>query len=170
MFGSQIFQPMRAADSYLQLSTIGSVNDLGCFFFNQKEICMEDLVPLEVILQTKYLPEVISYEQQHLLGAAQRNAAVMPSVADQGCCSACNPYVPYRVAPIVLVFNIFFPGFGTIIAAYYDPKGINCKAVTCGIFQFALTIVLVGWIWSVVQGCAIYNKSRELADENQNYN
>ena len=86
---------------------------------------------------------------------------VMPSVADQGCCSAANPYVPYNVAPIVLVFDIFLPGVGTIIAAYFDPSGCNCKTITCGIFQMAMTVILVGWIWSIVQGVMIYNKSME---------
>ena len=85
----------------------------------------------------------------------------MPSVDDQGCCSAANPYVPMTVAPIVLILDIFFPGVGTLVAAYYDPSGCNCKTITCGIFQMLLTIVVAGWIWSVVQGCMIYNKSRQ---------
>lgn len=44
----------------------------------------------------------------------------LPSVDDTGCCSAANPYVPVEIAPVVLVMNIFMPGVGTIVAAYYD--------------------------------------------------
>ena len=58
----------------------------------------------------------------------------MPSVADQGCCSAANPYVPMTAAPFVLVFDIFSPGVGTLVAAYYDNSGCNCKTITCGVF------------------------------------
>ena len=87
----------------------------------------------------------------------------MISSDGQGCCSACNPYVPVDIAPVVLVLNIFMPGVGTILAAYYDPNGCNCKAITCGIFQMLTVCILVGWIWSIVQGNAIYQKSKEWA-------
>ena len=84
-----------------------------------------------------------------------------PSVEGTGSCSASNPYVPMTAAPFVLVFDIFSPGVGTLVAAYYDPSGCNCKTITCGIFQILLSPVFVGWIWSIVQGCMIYNKSRQ---------
>ena len=58
---------------------------------------------------------------------------VMPSPADEGCCSSANPYVPINVAPMVLLMNIFVPGVGTIIAAYFDPDGLNKKTMTCGV-------------------------------------
>ena len=57
----------------------------------------------------------------------------MPSPADEGCCSSANPYVPANVAPMVLIMDVFFPGVGTVIAAYYDPGGLNKKTMTCGI-------------------------------------
>ena len=94
-----------------------------------------------------------------------------PTVAegeDTACCSAANPYVPVDVAPIVMVMNIFAPGVGTMIAAYYDNAGCNCKTVTCGIFQMMLAALLVGWIWSICQGVAIYKKSLDWADQKQN--
>ena len=86
---------------------------------------------------------------------------VMPSPDDQGCCSAANPYVPANVAPMVLIMDIFVPGVGTVIAAYYDPTGVNRKTMTCGICQMLLTVVVVGWIWSIIQGYCIYKKSIE---------
>ena len=76
-------------------------------------------------------------------------ASEVPSPDDEGCCSAANPYVPVNIAPIVLVLDIFLPGVGTIISAYYDPSGCNCKTITCGIFQMLTVIILVGWIWSI---------------------
>jgi hypothetical protein len=94
-----------------------------------------------------------------------------PTVAegeDTACCSAANPYVPVDVAPIVMVMNIFAPGVGTMIAAYYSDSGCNCKTVTCGIFQMMLAALLVGWIWSICQGVAIYKKSLDWADQQQN--
>ncbi len=84
-----------------------------------------------------------------------------PSVESDGCCGSANPIVPPNVAPIVLVMDIFLPGVGTIIAAYYDPSGCNCRAITSGIFQMLLTLILVGWIWSICQGHAIYAKSND---------
>ena len=75
--------------------------------------------------------------------------STMPSSADDGCCGRANPYVPEKVAVIVLVLDVFLPGVGTILSAYYDPAGCNCATITCGIFQMLLTIVLVGWIWSI---------------------
>ena len=59
---------------------------------------------------------------------------IMPSPADEGCCSAANPYVPINVAPMVLIMDIFIPGSGTIIAAYFDPDGLNHKTMVCGVF------------------------------------
>ena len=92
--------------------------------------------------------------------------AELPSSADEGCCSAANPYVPENIAPIILVLDIFMPGVGTILAAYYDPAGCNCKTITCGIFQMLTVVILVGWIWSIWQGAAIYKKSKQYAEAN----
>ncbi len=74
---------------------------------------------------------------------------IMPSPDEDGCCGACNPYVPINVAPMVRWFNIFIPGVGTIIAAHFDPNGLNYKAMTCGAFQIILTPVVIGWLWSI---------------------
>jgi len=78
--------------------------------------------------------------------------SAIPSVEDDGCCGKANPIVPADVAPIVMVFDILCPGLGTMIAAYYDPNGCNCATMTCAIFQMMLGVVLVGWIWSIIQG------------------
>lgn len=75
----------------------------------------------------------------------------VPKSSDgEGCCQAAIPYVPLNIGVLVLCLDIFLPGVGTIVSAYYDPNGCNCKTVTCGIFQLILTPVLVGWIWSII--------------------
>ena len=86
---------------------------------------------------------------------------VPKSSADDGCCGASIPYVPYNIGVLVLCLDIFLPGIGTLVSAYYDPSGCNCKTVTCGIFQLILTPVLIGWIWSIIQGSYTYKKSKQ---------
>ena len=75
------------------------------------------------------------------------------------CCADANPLVPQDIALVVLILNIVMPGIGTIVSAYYDPNGCNCKTVTFGILQSLLIIVIVGIVWSILQGLAIYHKS-----------
>ena len=53
---------------------------------------------------------------------------------DTGCCSDVMPIVPQDIAPIIMVLDIFLPGIGTCLAAYYYPDGCNCKTMTCGVF------------------------------------
>ena len=77
------------------------------------------------------------------------------------CCADANPIVPPEVAIVVLVLNIVAPGIGTYVAAYYDPSGCNCKTVTFGVLQQLLVIVIVGWVWAILQGLAIYRKSED---------
>lgn len=101
--------------------------------------------------------------ETQLLQATSPTVYDVPSSEGEGCCSEANPYVPVNVAPIVLVLDIFLPGVGTIVAAYYDPSGCNCKTITCGIFQMLTTVILVGWIWSIAQGACIYKKSKQYA-------
>ena len=75
------------------------------------------------------------------------------------CCADANPLVPQDIALVALILNIISPGVGSIVAAYFDPKGCNCKCATFGILQMLLAIVIAGIVWSIVQGLAIYNKS-----------
>ena len=68
------------------------------------------------------------------------------------CCASANPLVPKNIALIVLILNIGTPGVGSIVAAYFDPKGCNCKCATFGILQLLLAIIIVGFVWSIYQG------------------
>jgi len=53
------------------------------------------------------------------------------------------------------------PGVGSIVAAYMDPNGCNCKCATFGILQGVLAVVIAGWVWSIIQGVMIYQKSND---------
>ncbi len=68
--------------------------------------------------------------QDEMLGAT----FVPKSAEGDGCCGAAIPYVPYQIGVLVLCLDIFLPGIGTLVSAYYDPSGCNCKTITCGIF------------------------------------
>ena len=98
------------------------------------------------------------YTKDNLLGSS--STFTPKSTSGDGCCGEANPYVPYNIAIVVLCLDIFLPGIGTLVSAYYDPNGCNCKTITCGIFQLILTPILVGWIWSIIQGTYIYKKSK----------
>ena len=74
----------------------------------------------------------------------------MPSAADEGCCASCNPYVPDYVAPMVLLFNTFLPGSGSILAAHFDPDGMNSKCMACGVMQMLTSLIVIGWVWSII--------------------
>ena len=77
------------------------------------------------------------------------------------CCASANPLVTLDIALVVLIVNILVPGVGSMVAAYYDPKGCNSKCGIFGILQLLLAVIIVGWIWSIVQGVAIYKKSHD---------
>ena len=61
---------------------------------------------------------------------------------------------------IILVLNCISPGLGSLVAAYLDPNGCNCKCATFGILQAITAVFIAGYIWSIMQGLAIYKKSK----------
>ena len=87
----------------------------------------------------------------------EQNRANAPQTDE--CCADANPLLTQDIALTVLILQIVTPGIGAIVAAYYDPKGCNCKCATFGVLQLLLVIVIAGYVWSIVQGVAIYNKS-----------
>ena len=68
------------------------------------------------------------------IGKVRRVSGHFRAGVRDGCCGAAIPYVPYNIGVLVLCLNIFLPGIGTFVSAYYDPSGCNCKAITCGVF------------------------------------
>ena len=70
---------------------------------------------------------------------------------------------------VCFVLNCLLPGWGTMISAFScthmipDPKSkFSCGTFTDGMFQFYLSPVLFGWIWSIIVGWNIYKKGRDL--------
>ena len=78
---------------------------------------------------------------------------------------------------ICLVLNIVVPGTGTIISSFSyfryvtleekaqnetkKPKFCDWAKMCDGLMQFVLTFFIIGWIWSIVVGCNLYNVSKE---------
>lgn len=58
------------------------------------------------------------------------------------------PVLDSAMAAVVLVVNILIPGVGTIIAGVLSGQ----KLIGRGIAQFFLAIVIVGWVWGIVNG------------------
>ena len=59
---------------------------------------------------------------------------------------------------ILFIFNIIIPGSGTIIGAINQ----NCIGIQIivGIMQFfSAPILFIGWIWSIIWGFKIFDKS-----------
>mmetsp|Transcript_7866 Transcript_7866/g.7349 ORF Transcript_7866/g.7349 Transcript_7866/m.7349 type:complete len:92 (+) Transcript_7866:32-307(+) len=68
-------------------------------------------------------------------------------------------------ALICLILNILWPGLGTMINACY---GDHVGAGICyGLLQMLTCILLVGWIWAIVYGCKILDKSKQEATDYQ---
>ena len=63
----------------------------------------------------------------------------------------------------VLVFNIFLPGSGTLLAGIVGSKcqmRLFLNNLVVALIQLALVpYLLTGWIWSVYTGALIYEKS-----------
>jgi hypothetical protein len=64
---------------------------------------------------------------------------------------------PWGIACLILdVLPI--PGLGTIIAGVRDGRNLT-RDVVIGILQFILAFALIGWVWSIVWGIAIFVNS-----------
>ena len=69
-------------------------------------------------------------------------------------------------ATICLVFNILLPGVGTIINAFLGDNNYG-PGLLIGIIQIlTVPIFLIGWIWSIIYGVKIMNKSKIEEGEN----
>lgn len=66
------------------------------------------------------------------------------------------PIVPRKWGIICLVFNIFPPGIGTMVAAGNQE---SVKHFVFGLLQFLFFWTLVGWIWSIWWGINIFRHS-----------
>ena len=90
-------------------------------------------------------------------------------ILNQGMGMDMRPYVCGRPVPkidpcsaiAVLILNIFFPGFGTMICGCIPHEGsMNCMGDCCCFFWLGyahclLWPILVGWILGIVLGCQL---------------
>jgi len=67
--------------------------------------------------------------------------------------------LPRRTAIVILCLNVFLPGFGTFIAGLYGGGEVVFNNLIVGILQGLLSLILVGWIWSIYTGYCIYEES-----------
>ncbi|KAF0984193.1 hypothetical protein FDP41_007370 [Naegleria fowleri] len=64
---------------------------------------------------------------------------------------------------IILLLNIFLPGVGTLVAGCVTSKKKKVKfCIIFGLLQMLLSVVLIGWLWSIFWGVFIYKRSTGL--------
>ena len=64
-------------------------------------------------------------------------------------------------AMVILILNIVFPGFGTLISSCLDRNGCNCSAVCLSFLQaFTIPLCLLGWVWSIMWGIRVHAHNR----------
>ena len=56
---------------------------------------------------------------------------------------------------LLLCLNIVLPGTGTLMSSCMD-SSFNILALICGVLQLAMAILVIGWLWSIFHGYAIY--------------
>ena len=61
---------------------------------------------------------------------------------------------------IVLLLSILLPGWGTIIAGILAKGESQKPAIIVGILQIVTCWLLIGWVWSIITGLAIYKNSQ----------
>ena len=59
---------------------------------------------------------------------------------------------------VLFIVNIIFPGWGTMISACCGKK-FNSDALCMGLIQFIFCWTLICWIWSIIHGYWIFEKS-----------
>ena len=64
-------------------------------------------------------------------------------------------------ALLLFCLNIFTAGGGTFFSGLLDHKGYNGYAIGLGLLQIILVpLILVGWIWGIWHGYALYIKAK----------
>lgn len=64
------------------------------------------------------------------------------------------------------ILNIIFPGIGTMSVGVIE--GWDWNVIILGLAQGVTSIILVGWIWSIVWGYNLYtNSTGDLGTETQ---
>eukprot|EP00768_Dysnectes_brevis_P009400 gnl/Dysnectes_brevis/9434_a17538_202.p1 GENE.gnl/Dysnectes_brevis/9434_a17538_202~~gnl/Dysnectes_brevis/9434_a17538_202.p1 ORF type:complete len:129 (+),score=6.37 gnl/Dysnectes_brevis/9434_a17538_202:127-513(+) len=68
-----------------------------------------------------------------------------------------TPELAFWLSIVCLIINIFLPGFGTLLASIRVCSG---RVALIGLLQFLLTIILIGWIWSIIYGLLLVRHSK----------
>ena len=68
------------------------------------------------------------------------------------------PVLHKTVAIIILVFNIFIPGLGTMFLACMAGD-FKKEHVFVGLAQMLFSVCVIGWVWSVLWGIILVMKS-----------
>lgn len=77
-----------------------------------------------------------------------------------GCLAKSVQKCPSDWGLILLIVNCFLPGIGTMVSSYCADS-INWEAMGVGLCQLlTVPLFLIGWIWSIVWGVKIYEKSK----------
>lgn len=82
--------------------------------------------------------------------------------------------IPVMDPAVVMMMQIFLPGFGIKLSAYYKKGGFCFKTWALGFFQNILFTVLIVWaqwtiilplavwLWSVFHGYLVFKASKEM--------
>ena len=76
-----------------------------------------------------------------------------------GACAQAIVKVDEPMHIVCFILNIFVPGCGSVISAFLDKNGMNSNALIFGLIQFFLSWTIICWIWSIMHGWWIYEKS-----------
>jgi len=105
---------------------------------------------------------------------APANNVVIINNKKDNCCRTAIPALHIAAAVLCLIFNIFFPGIGTIIAGFAvfccgnpgqnegSKVGTMCINFWVGILQIGTVwFFFLGWIWSIMWGAAFIGMSAD---------
>jgi len=60
----------------------------------------------------------------------------------------------------VFILNCFLPGWGTIYAGIKARKNV-ANNVLFGILQIVSSVIIIGWLWAMLTGYLVWNKSKQ---------
>lgn len=105
---------------------------------------------------------------------APANNVIIINQKKDNCCRQAIPALHIAAAVLCLIFNIFFPGIGTIIAGFAvfccgnpgadggSKVGTMCINFWIGLLQIGTVwFFFLGWIWSIMWGAAFIGMSAD---------
>ena len=69
--------------------------------------------------------------------------------------------VRYPFPCLILTFNIFLPGVGTMIQACQFRLGFKCSTFLLGWLQLITFPLLFGWVWAIYHAVLVERKTKE---------